>query len=164
VQLQLPRPALVLLVGVAGSGKSTFAARHFRPTEVVSSDACRALVCDDEADQTATADAFALLHLVLEKRLKRGKLTVVDATNVQSWARALLLEQAKAANTPAVAIVLDVPDAVFMERNASRGRVVDPAVLEQQARDLRAGIDSLRQEGFAEVFVLEEPDEAEVRT
>ena len=160
VLVELPNPALVLLIGVSGSGKSTFARRHFRSTEIVSSDACRALVCDDEADQSATADAFGLLHLIVEKRLKRGKRTVVDATNVQAWARRLLLEQAKAADVPAVAIVLDVPEEVYSRRNARRERRVEPEVLEQQARDLRAGLATLREEGFDQVHVLTPLEEA----
>ena len=86
-ELPLPSPSLVVLVGVAGCGKSTFAARHFAPTEVVSSDRCRALVADDESDQTATRDAFDVLHLIVDRRLARMRLTVVDATNVKPEAR-----------------------------------------------------------------------------
>lgn len=163
MQLIIPRPSLVLFIGVSGSGKSTFAHRHFQPTEVVSSDHCRALVCDDEADQSATADAFAVLHLIVEKRLRRGKLTVVDATNVQPWARSLLLQQAQAAKVPAIAIVLDVPESVYLEQNLQRDRRVDPTVLGQQVRDLRAGLAGLRNEGFDEVYTLTEPEEAEIR-
>src|SRR5690606_8646171 len=94
--IEIPQLALVALVGVSGSGKSTFAARHFRPTQVLSSDTFRAMVADDENDQSATADAFDLLYQVAAARLRRGRLTVVDATNVQPHARAALLKVAKA--------------------------------------------------------------------
>ena len=87
VKITIPELSLVVLVGASGSGKSTFARAHFRPTEVLSSDSCRALVSDDESDQTATGDAFDVLHFIAARRLARGKLTVVDATNVQPEAR-----------------------------------------------------------------------------
>jgi protein phosphatase len=155
VLLTIPASSLVLLVGVSGSGKSTFARRHFGATQVVSSDACRALVCDDEADQTATKDAFELLGLIVEKRLQRKRLTVVDATNVQAWARAPLLALAKQCGVPAVAIVFQLPEAVCAERNRVRqGRVVDDAVIAQQAQDLAASLDSMQGEGFRSVYAL----------
>ena len=120
MNLVLPEVSLVVLVGVSGSGKSSFAARHFLPTEVVSSDFCRGLVADDENDQTATEAAFAVLHFIVGQRLARGRLTVVDATNVQPEARKALVRLAKDHHTLAVAIVLDVPKEVCTERNASR--------------------------------------------
>ena len=106
--IQIPELSLVVLVGASGSGKSTFARRHFRPTEILSSDFCRALVSDDENNQGATSDAFAVLHLIAQKRLAAGKLTVIDATNVQKEARKPLLELAKGQHVLAVVIVLDV--------------------------------------------------------
>lgn len=107
--IQIPELSLVILMGASGSGKSTFARRHFRPTEILSSDFCRALVSDDESNQAATADAFEVLRLIAQKRLAAGKLTVIDATNVQKEARKPLLELAKAQHVLAVVIVLDVP-------------------------------------------------------
>jgi len=155
VLLPIPRSSLVLLIGVAGSGKSTFAARHFRTTQVLSSDACRALVSDDEADQEATQDAFEILHLILEKRLQRGKLTVVDATNVQAWARASLLAIAQRCEVPAVAIVFNLPEALTAEQNQARAnRVVDANVIAQQTTDLQRSLLDLPQEGFAQVYLL----------
>lgn len=159
MQIALPRPSLVLLVGVSGSGKSTFARTHFRPTEILSSDACRALLSDDEADQSATTDAFALLRWIAAKRLARGKLAVIDATNVQEWARAQFVELAREANVPVVAIVFDLPDAIARERNLSRDRSVPGEVIEQQAQDLRDHLATLPNEGFREVFVLRTPEE-----
>lgn len=113
----MPEPALVLLVGASGSGKSTFALQHFLPTEVVSSDACRGLVADDENDMAATEAAFELVHLIASKRLEAARLTVIDATNVKPEFRAPLVALARAYDVPAVAIVLDVPERLCHERN-----------------------------------------------
>jgi len=127
----------VLLIGAAGSGKSTFARKHFAGTEVVSSDALRAAVSDDEGDQSASADAFELLRLVTAKRLRRGKLTVIDATNVRKKARRSLLALAAQNSSPATAIVFNLPVEVCLERNQSRpGRRVSPEVVENQVADL----------------------------
>src|SRR6186997_9514 len=109
VFISLPADALVVLIGIAGSGKSAFAARHFAATQVLSSDAMRALVADSPSAQGATDDAFELLHRLLEMRLRRARLTVVDATNVEEWARAQLLDLARRHRRPAVGIVLDLP-------------------------------------------------------
>ena len=87
MKVEIPELSLVVLVGTTGSGKSTFAARHFKPSEVLSSDYFRGLVSDDENDQGATGDAFDVLHYVAGKRLAAGRLTVVDATNVQLESR-----------------------------------------------------------------------------
>src|SRR5579863_1019376 len=116
-QVTVPSMGLVVLVGVSGSGKSTFARTHFKPTEVVSSDFCRGLVADDENDQSATPDAFDVLHFIVGTRLRRGLLTVVDATNVQQRARAELLKLARAHDVLADAIVLDVPESLATARN-----------------------------------------------
>lgn len=118
--ISVPELSLVVLVGVSGSGKSTFARKHFKPTQVISSDFCRGLVSDDENDQAATPAAFDLLHHIVGVRLSRGLLTVVDATNVQYAARRSLLDLAKRHDVLADAIVLDVPEEVAIERNAVR--------------------------------------------
>lgn len=153
--LTIPRPSLVLLIGVSGSGKSTFARSHFLPTETVSSDQCRALISDDEADQGVTDDAFELLHSIVEKRLRYGKLAVVDATNVQAWARASLLEIAWRCGVPSVAIVFDLPEKVYERRNRARAsRVVEDDVVAQQAANLRKSLDELPGEGFAYIYTL----------
>jgi predicted kinase len=146
------------MVGVAGSGKSTFARKHFKATEVISSDACRARICDDEKDQSATDDAFTLLNTVIDMRLKRRKTTVVDATNVQAWARASLLEFAGKHAAPAVAIVLDVPQEVWQVQNLGRERVVEDDVLFHQAAELAASREVLEGEGFERVYWFESPE------
>lgn len=155
---------LVVLVGVSGAGKSHFARRHFAPTQVVSSDHCRALVSDDENDQSATADAFDLLHHIVRTRLRRGLLTVVDATNVQPGPRSQLVRIAKEQDVLSVAIVLDVPESVAMARNAARtDRDLPDHVVPRQRRELRRGMRDLHRV-FKRAYVLkgEEIDEATV--
>ena len=120
MKIELGDPCLVVLIGASGSGKSTFAARHFLPTETVSSDFCRALVADDPNDQAATKDAFAVLHEIASRRLARGRLTVIDATNVQKEAREPLVRIAREHDLFAAAIVIDTPEATCQERNATR--------------------------------------------
>ncbi len=158
--ISIPELSLVVLVGVSGSGKSSFAARHFLPTEVLSSDFCRGLVSDDENDQAATAAAFDVLHYVAGKRLEVGRLTVVDATNVQPEARQPLVALAKKHHTLAVAIVLDVAESVCAERNARRtDRNFGAHVLRNQRSQLRRSMNNLRREGFHRVVVLHGVDE-----
>lgn len=161
-RFSFPPDALVLLIGVAGSGKSTFAARHFRPTQILSSDALRATIADDPASQSATDDAFDLLHRILAMRLRRGRLTVVDATNVEEWARRELIAIAGRHRRPAVAIVLDLPFDAILERNAQRPDGPRPrAALTRQARWLRDSLPSLSDEGFDAVHLLGSEDEVD---
>src|SRR6476660_9495627 len=117
MEIAIPNLSLVVLVGASGSGKSTFAREHFLPTEVLSSDFCRGLVSDNENDQSATDDAFAVLHFIAGKRLAAGKLTVVDATNVQPESRKSLVALARENNVLLVAIVFDLPEKVCVDRN-----------------------------------------------
>ncbi|HVD69861.1 MAG TPA: AAA family ATPase, partial [Actinomycetota bacterium] len=132
-EVRLPTLSLVVLVGLSGSGKSTFAARHFAPTEILSSDFCRALVADDDNDQTVTSEAFDVLHHIAGVRLGLGRITVVDATNVQAHARKPLVELARRHHVLPVAIVLDVPERLCQERNAGRGdRTFGPHVIRRQ--------------------------------
>ncbi|WP_432752569.1 polynucleotide kinase-phosphatase [Streptomyces sp. JL2001] len=161
--------SLVVLIGASGSGKSTFARRHFKPTEVVSSDFCRGLVSDDENDQSASRDAFDVLHYIAGKRLEAGRLTVVDATNVQQEARRQLVQLARKHDVLPIAIVLDLPEEVCRTRNAARPDRADmPAhVVQRHRRELRRSLRGLEREGFRKVHVLrsvEEVDAAEVVT
>ncbi|HTY73816.1 MAG TPA: polynucleotide kinase-phosphatase [Actinomycetes bacterium] len=159
-QIGLPELSLVVLVGVSGSGKSTFARAHFKATEVISSDFCRALVSDDENDQSATKDAFELLHVIVGKRLAAGRLTVVDATNVQPAARRSLVALAKEHDVLPVAIVLDLPERLCLDRNADRpDRQFGPHVVRRQRNELRRGLRGLPKEGFRGVHVLSSEDE-----
>ena len=117
MQIEIPEFALVLLIGASGTGKSSFAARHFLPTEVVSSDRARGWVADDETDQAATGDAFDIVHAIIEKRLKNRRFTVVDATNVQPEARKGLLALARKWHALAVGIIFDLPEAMAVARS-----------------------------------------------
>ncbi|WP_116246052.1 polynucleotide kinase-phosphatase [Nocardiopsis sp. FIRDI 009] len=163
--LSVPRMGLVVLVGVSGSGKSTFAARHFLPTQVVSSDHCRGVVSDDPNDQAASADAFTLLHTIVDIRLRRGLLTVVDATNVQPRARAQLVRIAKDNDVLSTAIVLDVTESVAAARNRERpDRDFGDHVIRRQRRDLKSSLKRLSREGFRKVHVLRGPEEIEAAT
>jgi predicted kinase len=162
VSLAVPDDALVLLIGIAASGKSTFAARHFLPTEVLSSDALRAMITDDPHAQAATEDAFDLLHRLLAMRLRRGRRTVVDATNVEGWARAELISPARRHRRPVVAVVLDLPLDVAMERNLGRPEPRPPnAALRRQHRWLQDTLRELPHEGLAAIHHLRTPAEIE---
>ncbi|HEX8243152.1 MAG TPA: polynucleotide kinase-phosphatase [Longimicrobium sp.] len=160
--IRIPDTSLVVLVGVSGCGTSTFARKHFLPTEVLSSDFFRAMVRDDENDQTATADAFDVLHFVARKRLRAARLTVVDATNVQPASRKPLVALARECHALPVAIVFDLPERVCSDRNRARtDRQVPPHVIPQQHAQLRKGMRDLRREGFRHVWHLGSAAEAE---
>ena len=165
MMLDIPELSLVVLVGASSSGKSTFARQHFSPTEIVSSDQCRAFVSDDSTDQSATGDAFDLLHHWVGLRLKRGRLTVVDATNVQPFARKSLIELARQHHVLPVAIVFDLPERVLQERHRARAdRDFGLHVLTNHRRDLHRSLGGLEKEGFRHVHVLKsESDVAAVQ-
>ncbi|MET8828511.1 polynucleotide kinase-phosphatase [Streptomyces sp. NPDC004610] len=158
--------SLVVLVGASGSGKSTFARRHFKPTEVISSDFCRGLVSDDENDQSATRDAFDVLHYIAGKRLAAGRRTVVDATSVQPDARRQLIALAREHDVLPIAIVLDVPESVCAERNAGRTDRADMPrrVIQRHIRELRRSLRGLEREGFRKVHILRGVEEIEAAT
>jgi len=162
MRIEIPEMAVVALVGVSGSGKSTFAKTHFKPTEVLSSDYFRALVSDDENNQQVTPQAFDALYYVANKRLELGLLTVIDATNVQKEARASVLRLAKEQNCLAVAVVLDIPERVCRERNEKRPDRKDMGshVVTHQTEQLKRSVKFLQKEGFRHVFVISSEEEA----
>ena len=156
-ELRLPEPCLVVLIGAAGSGKSTLAARLFAADQILSSDAFRGVVSGDEADQHATRAAFAMLHRELDRRLAKRLTTVVDATNVTSFARRALVRRAKRHGVPTVGLVLDVDPTLVLARNATRaGRIVPGAAVKRQLDQLAKSLrrDELAAEGFAYVHVV----------
>lgn len=160
MNISLHVPSLVLLIGISGSGKSTFARQHFAPTEVVSSDHCRALVCDDENNQAVNQEAFELVHLIATKRLAHHKLTVIDATNVEAVARQPLLDVAKAYSVPVIAIVLNLDETLCCTRDAARShRNVGAEIIQQQSDRLRLSLTELPGEGFVSIYQLHTSDE-----
>lgn len=165
MQISIPKLSLVVLIGASGSGKSTFARKHFLPTEVLSSDYCRGLVSDDENNQAATNDAFEVLHFVAAKRLTRGHLTVIDATNVQPEARSPLVQLARKYHCLPVAIVLNPPEDVCHERNRTRpDRTFGPHVVRQQRSQLRRSLKALKRDGFRHIFVMDSVAKIEAAT
>lgn len=162
MQINIPNLSLVVLIGPSGSGKSTFAQKHFLKTEVLSSDYCRGLVSDDENSQAATNDAFDVLHYIASKRLAAGRLSVIDATNVQPEARKPLVKLAREFHVLPVAIVLNLPEKLCAERNKDRpDRTFGSHVIRQQRSQLRQSLRKLKREGFRHIFVLESPEAVE---
>ncbi len=165
MKIELPELSLVALIGTSGSGKSTFAKTHFKPTEVLSSDYCRGLVSDDENDQSATKDAFDVLHYIAAKRLAAGRLTVIDATNVQVEARKPIVKLAREHDVLPAAIVLNLPAELCQERNLDRAdRQFGAHVVRQQSQQLRKALRSLKREGFRYIAVLNSPEEVAAAT
>jgi len=162
MKLTIPELAVVALVGPSGSGKSSFARKHFRPTEVLSSDFCRGLVSDEENSQAATNDAFEVLYFIASKRLATGKLVVIDATNVQAEARKPIIALARQFHCIPVAIVFDLSEKLCHERNRNRpDRDFGPHVIRQQSQQLRRSLRNLQREGFRRVHILHSPEEVD---
>lgn len=165
MNIDLPELSLVILIGVSGSGKSSFAHTHFKSTEVISSDYCRGLVSNDENDQTATGDAFDVLHYIAAKRLKNGLLTVIDATNLRPEDRKKYVHLAREHHCLPVAVVLNLPERVCQDRNMTRAdRSFGPHVIRQQRVTLRRHLRSLRREGFRHVWVMDSEDQVSAAT
>jgi len=162
MQIEIPEFCVVALIGVSSSGKSTFSKVHFKPTEVLSSDSFRALVSDDENNQEVTQQAFEALNYVAHKRLELEKLTVIDATSVQKFARKQILRLAKDHECIAGAIVFDLPEDIIRERSRNRSdRNLSEDVLTRQWNQLRkTSAEQLKQEGFSFVYVFSSAEDA----
>jgi predicted kinase len=163
VTITIPDPALVLLIGPAGAGKSTFAEAHFRPVEIVSSDHLRGLLANDPADQTASADAFRIVSLLVAGRLKRRLTTVIDATSLRAANRRKYRSLAARYGVPVVAIAFDLAAPTLHARNRGRGgRVVDDDVVERQIDQMAETLATLPGEGYAALYVLRAEDSVAV--
>ena len=160
MQINIPKTSLVLLVGVSGSGKSSFAQKHFEKYEIVSSDICRGIVSNDENNQSATNDAFEVFNFILSKRLQNGLLTVADATNIQQEARKKLLNIARSFHVLPVAIVFDLPQELCEKRNEERtDRKISSRVLRHQIQNLKHSLKNLKKEGFKKLYILRSEEE-----
>jgi len=155
VRIVVPSGALVILVGPAGSGKTTFARRHFQETEVVSSDRCRAMISDDESDMSVSGRAFQLFHEILRHRLELGRVAVADSTAVTARARGELRDLARRCGAPTVVIAFHVPLDVCLERNERRARKVAPEVVERQFQLMRQALERIPTEGYDAWYVLD---------
>ena len=156
----IPEHSLVVLCGIAGCGKSTFAANHFLPTQIVSSDECRALVCDDAMNQKVTGHAFELWRFIIRKRLLLGKTTVGDATNLEQGDRKWLVNTARYYNFFVAAIVFDLPVESCLLRNANRQRIVPEEALLHQYELFQEARKTIDEEGFNAVFVIDETNQS----
>lgn len=160
MKIAIPEFALVILIGASGAGKSTFAQKHFRPTEILSSDFFRGMISDDENNQAVSKDAFEILHLVAAKRLSVGKLTVIDATNVLLEARSSLIALAHKYDCSAVALVLNLPEELCLQRDQERpNRNVGSSIVQMHRQQLQNSLPGLEQEGFRQVYILNSPEE-----
>lgn len=163
MRVVLPHPCLVILCGPAGSGKSTFAHRNFSDTEIVSSDRCRAMLTDDEASLSASAEAFALFHQIIDTRLRLRRLTVADSTALNPDARSDLRRIARRWKTPVTIIVFDIPEQAAWGRDARRGRTVGRPVIRRQWQQLQQALEGIPHEGYDQVLILGEDDVARAR-
>jgi protein phosphatase len=155
MKIKIPKLSLVVMIGVSSAGKSSFARKHFKQTEIVSSDECRAIISDDENNQAVTKDAFALLDYIIAKRMKNKCLTVVDATSVQKESRKSLIHLARKYSYIPIAIVLDIPEQICQDRHKARqDRNFEDYVISRQYQDLKRSIRYLKHEGFRKVYIL----------
>jgi protein phosphatase len=162
-EIVIPSNTLVVLCGPAGCGKSTWAAKHFSPTQVVSSDNCRAVICDDPTNQLVSGHAFDLMYYILEKRLTLGRLSVADATNLKREHRSGLIRIAEDFQFQSVAVVFDLPIEICLQRNAGRERRVPPEAVEVQYELLERTLDTISSEPFNRVHILNERTQSNVR-
>jgi len=163
MQITIPKSSLVILCGPAACGKTTFARRHFRHTAIVSSDRCRAMLTDREHAIWASPEAFELFYLILDKRLKFGRLTVADSTALSKDARRKLRRIARRHNRPTMLIVFNIPKNVCLERDRSRRRRVGTEVIERHTARLSDALNEIERETYDAVYILNEKDVDEAK-
>jgi protein phosphatase len=156
--IQVPRRTLLVLCGPAGSGKSTFAAQHFIPTNIVSSDYCRAMICDDVNNQQVNRDTFDLFYYIIQKRMFLGRFTVADSTALQSEARRKLRELSRRSGYLGCLLIFNIPPEICLERDKMRQRIVGEQVVAYHAGLLQRTLQDAPQEGWEQVHVLGEED------
>jgi predicted kinase len=156
--IKIPYRTLLVLCGPAGSGKSTFAAQRFPTTTIVSSDNCRAMICDDENNQKVNRDTFELFHLIIEKRLSLGRFTVADSTALQPDARRKLRDMSRRFGYFGCLLIFNIPPEICMERNKSRHRQVEKQVIPYHNDLLQRTLDHAPGEGWEQVSILGEQD------
>ena len=156
--ITIPRRTLLVLCGPAGSGKSTFAAQRFASTTIVSSDHCRAMICDDENNQQVNRDTFELFHLIIQKRLSLGRFTVADSTALQADARRKLRGISRHYGYFGCLLIFNIPPEICLERNKSRHRLVEEQVIPYHNGLLQRTLNDAPGEGWEQIFILGEQD------
>lgn len=156
--IEVPRRTLLVLCGPAGCGKSTFADQRFGATTIVSSDHCRAMICDDENNQQVNRDTFDLFYYIIQKRMLLGRFTVADSTALQSNARHRLRELSRNFGYLGCLLIFNIPAATCLERNKQRGRGVEEQVIAYHFGLLQRALLDAPYEGWEQVYILGEED------
>ncbi|NLC94595.1 MAG: AAA family ATPase [Bacilli bacterium] len=159
MRIKVPRFSLIVLVGPNSSGKSSFAEKHFKKSEIVSLDNCRYLISDEARDPQATTKAYELMNEIITKRLSLRKLTVVDATNVLKHQRLELINLANIHHALTVAIVFNLPKDIILANNRQKVFAVDENIIEYQYHQLEDSLATLKQEGFNSVYIINSLEE-----
>ena len=164
--LTLPTRTLLVLCGPAGSGKSTFA-RHlmatherqgWKPTMIVSSDACRAQICDDENSQQVNRDTFDLFHYIIHKRMFQNRFTLADSTALHPESRQRMLDLARRHNYHTCLLVFNISAQICLQRDLGRARQVGEQVIAFHAGLLQKTLQAIPSEGWNQILLLGEQD------